>query len=194
MTRQIRRIVLTGGPGAGKTAVQQVAQHAFPDRLVTVPESATILFSGGFPRLAGTPARCASQRAIFHVQRELERLHESIANGCALLCDRGTVDGAAYWAGRGDFFEQVGTTREDEIARYHTVIQLAVPSEREGYDTRNPTRIETAREAQSIGERIRLAWEGHPRVFRIHAAQSFWAKVQEAVTRIGEVLDEPDAA
>ena len=185
----VRRIVLTGGPGAGKTAVQQVAVHAFPDRIVNVPESATILFSGGFPRLGDLRARCAAQRAIFHVQRELEELHEAVANGCALLCDRGTVDGLAYWMGEGSFFDQVGTSREDELARYHSVIQLAVPTDAEGYDRRNPNRIETQHEAAEIGQRIREAWSGHPRFQTVSAAQSFWAKVQKAVDLVGQALD-----
>lgn len=185
----MRRIVLTGGPGAGKTAVQQVAVHAFPGRLVNVPEAATILFSGGFPRLHDGRSRAAAQRAIYYVQRELEALHEGVANGGALLCDRGTVDGLAYWQDEQDFFEAVGTTRDVELARYHTVIQLGVPSDAEGYDHRNPTRIETSSEAQQIGARIGKAWEGHPHFISIPSTPSFWGKVQEAVEQIGRALD-----
>ena len=40
-----------------------------------------------------------------------------------LLCDRGTADGGAYWPdGSTDFFESVGTTQADELARYDAVI------------------------------------------------------------------------
>lgn len=187
----MKRIVLTGGPGAGKTAVQQVAVQAFPGRLVIVPEAATILFGGGFPRLDHIEPRKASQRAIFHVQRELERLHEALANGCALLCDRGTVDGAAYWPSD-DYdalFADVGSSLEAEIARYHAVILLDVPTKAQGYDHRNPTRIESAEEAAEIGDRIARFWGSHPRLHRVGAAPSFWAKIQTSVDLIGQALE-----
>ena len=58
-----RIIVLTGGPSAGKTAVQQVASEQFGDRLVLVPEAATLLFSGGFPLPVSDETRRAAQRA-----------------------------------------------------------------------------------------------------------------------------------
>jgi predicted ATPase len=189
--QSVKRIVLTGGPGAGKTAIQQVAVQAFPGRLVVVPEAATILFGGGFPRLSDVLSRRTSQRAIYHVQRELERLHEGIANGCALLCDRGTVDGAAYWPGAdGDeFFAEVGSSWADELARYHAVIILDVPTSAQGYDRRNPTRIESPEEAAVIGERICNAWREHPRCERVGAAPSFWAKIQRSVDLIGQALE-----
>ncbi len=185
----MKRIVLTGGPGAGKTAVQHVAVQAFPGKLVTVPESATILFTGGFPRLEDAAARQAAQRAIFYVQRELEALHAAACNGAALLCDRGTIDGSAYWRGDG-FFESVGTTRAEQLARYHAVIFLAVPSDAEGYDHRNPTRIENASEAATIGKRIHEAWDGHPRFLEVPSVPRFWDKVQRAVDLIGKALEE----
>src|SRR5690606_16437944 len=133
-----------------------------------------------------------SQRAIYHVQRELERLHEGIANGCALLCDRGTVDGAAYWPEPdGDaFFAEVESSRQAELARYHAVIILDVPTAAQGYDRRNPTRIETSDEAAAIGERICEAWRDHPRFERVGAAPSFWSKIQRSVDLIGRALEE----
>ncbi len=45
-----RRIVLTGGPGAGKTAVLEIIRHHFCPHVHILPESAGIVFGGGFPR------------------------------------------------------------------------------------------------------------------------------------------------
>ena len=45
-----RRIVLTGGPGGGKTTAADLMRREVGDRIVIVPEAATMLFSGGFPR------------------------------------------------------------------------------------------------------------------------------------------------
>ena len=91
-----RRIVLTGGPGVGKTAVLELIRHSFCDHVKVLPEAASIVFGGGFPRGTGDGARRAAQRAIIFVQCELEA---PVAgdNPAIVLCDRGTVDGSAYW-------------------------------------------------------------------------------------------------
>jgi len=44
------RIVLTGGPGGGKTTAADLFRRELGERVVLVPESATLLFMGGFPR------------------------------------------------------------------------------------------------------------------------------------------------
>ena len=100
-----RRIVLTGGPGAGKTAVLEVIRKAMCRHVHVLPESAGILFGGGFPRGRAPELRRAAQRAIFHVQRNLEDMQAALFPDHILLCDRGTLDGAAYWPDDdGDFF------------------------------------------------------------------------------------------
>ena len=64
-------IVLTGGPGAGKTAVLEMLRRVVCPHVAILPESAGILFSGGFWRGTSIDAHKSAQRAIFHVQREL---------------------------------------------------------------------------------------------------------------------------
>jgi len=68
------RIVLTGGPGGGKTTAADLFRREIGDRVVIVPEAATLLFSGGFPRTLDIRARKAAQQAIFHVQTQLENV------------------------------------------------------------------------------------------------------------------------
>ena len=68
------RIVLTGGPGGGKTTAADLFRREIGEKVVVVPESATLLFSGGFPRSTQPAAASAAQQAIFHVQRHLEDL------------------------------------------------------------------------------------------------------------------------
>ena len=63
------RIVLTGGRGGGKTTAADLFRREIGERVVIVPEAATLLFSGGFPRASTPPAIHAVQRAIYHVQR-----------------------------------------------------------------------------------------------------------------------------
>ena len=45
------RIVLTGGPGGGKTTAADLYRREIGEKVVVVPEAAMILFSGGFPRM-----------------------------------------------------------------------------------------------------------------------------------------------
>ncbi len=84
------RIVLTGGPGGGKTTAADLMRREVGERIVIVPEAATMLFSGGFPRQAETHARRSLQTAIYHVQRNLEDVHSALYSDRILLCDRGT--------------------------------------------------------------------------------------------------------
>lgn len=176
-----RRIVLTGGPGAGKTAVLELVRHFFCRHVDVLPEAASILFGGGFRRGRAAPSRQAAQRAIFHVQRELEVVADAEANPAIVLCDRGTVDGAAYWPGPGDFWAALSTTRQAELRRYDAVIHLRTPPVRQGYNHQNPVRIETAAEAAAIDERIVKAWAGHPRVFLVESTPDFLAKGRRAL-------------
>jgi predicted ATPase len=177
---QRRRIVLTGGPGAGKTAVLELVRQSFCHHVAVLPESASILFGGGFPRGAQPSDRRAAQRAIFHVQRELERAADERDGAAIVLCDRGTVDGAAYWPGPGQLWDELETTQAAQLARYDAVLHLRVPPVI-GYNHRNPVRIETAAEAAAIDERIARAWDGHPRRFFVESARDFVEKAHAAI-------------
>src|ERR1051326_3420967 len=88
--------VLTGGPGAGKTAVLEMARRVFCTHVTVLPAAASLLFNGGFPRHPSDIGRRSVQRGIFHVQREIERLAIEEGNAAVALCDRGTADGLAY--------------------------------------------------------------------------------------------------
>lgn len=176
-----RLVVVTGGPGAGKTAVLELVRRSFCKHLVVLPEAASVLFSGGFPRLDSAMARKSCQRAIFHVQSELERLGTGEPRGGLVLCDRGTLDGLAYWPGDEDsFFTEVGSTKERELAKYAAVIQLRTP-EPKSYNQDNPFRIETAEEAARIDAAIARAWHGHPRRYVVQSSDGFMEKATRAL-------------
>lgn len=178
----VHRVVLTGGPGAGKTALLELVRQSFCPHVHVLAESAGVVFGGGFPREDDLVSRAAAQRAIFHVQRELEVVGDT-RNPAIVLCDRGTVDGAAYWPGDlEEFWTSLGTTREQELARYDAVIHLRTPEEAQGYDrSSNPLRTETAAEASAIDARILDAWDGHPRRFVIRAEWHFLHKAAHAL-------------
>lgn len=175
-----RRVVLTGGPGAGKTAVLELIRQSFCAHVKVLPEAAGIVFGGGFPRGESIGLRQAAQRAIFYVQRELESAAES-DEPAITLCDRGTIDGAAYWVGQDDLWASVGTTLEEQLARYDAVIHLRTPEAGDGYNHQNPLRVESAAEAAAIDARILQIWEKHPRRFIVEPSRDFIAKASRAI-------------
>lgn len=175
-----RRVVMTGGPGAGKTAVLELIRQSFCAHVIVLPEAAGVVFGGGFPRGERIGLRQAAQRAIFYVQRELELAAEN-DQPAITLCDRGTVDGAAYWHGTEDLWDSVGTTLEEQLGRYDAVIHLKTPAVDDGYNHRNPLRIETAEEAAVIDARILRMWEKHPRRYIVESSREFISKAARAI-------------
>jgi predicted ATPase len=175
--------VITGGPGAGKTAVLELARQVLCPHVAILPEAASIVFGGGFPRESSEAGARAAQRAIFHVQRELETVAD-IASPAIVLCDRGTVDGTVYWRGVSDLFTDVGTAMEAELARYDLVIHMRSPGRTRGYNHLNPLRIETAEAAREIDSRILDAWGSHPRRIVIDAHRKFIDKAAHVLDAI----------
>ena len=184
-----RRVVLTGGPGAGKTAVLELIRLFFCEHVRTLPESAGIIFGGHFPRDGRQEIRQAAQRAIYHVQRELEST-EDVDNSAVVLCDRGTVDGAAYWIGAGDLWSAVGTTREAELARYDTVIHMRTPTQPDAYRRENPLRVESLEEAGVIDGRLAEAWSGHPHYLQVPSSPDFLTKAAHALRLLRDEVPE----
>ena len=187
---ETRRIVLTGGPGAGKTAVLEMVRNSLCRHVRVLPEAASIVFGGGFPREDDLACRRAGQRAIYFVQRELEVTGEAHAPA-VLLCDRGTLDGLAYWPGPlEEFWGSTHTTLAAELARYDLVVHLRTPRASQGYNHQNPLRTESASAAAQIDDRIRDVWEQHPRRVVVEASGDF---LDKATTALGVLRAElPD--
>lgn len=176
-----RRVVMTGGPGAGKTAVLELVRRSFCTHVKVLPEAAGILFGGGFPRENDPACTRAAQRAIFHVQRELEATAEG-HHPAIVLCDRGTLDGLAYWPGSADeFCSSLGTTIAKEFARYDAIIHLRTPAPEQGYNRQNPLRVESPTTAADIDARILQTWALHPRRFIVESSLSFLDKAARAL-------------
>ncbi len=187
-THEARRVVLTGGPGAGKSAVLELARLFFCEHVRRLPESAGIVFGGHFPRNDRPDMRQAAQRAIYHVQVELEST-TVVENPAMVICDRGTLDGSAYWMGGGTLWDAVGTTRDVELERYYGVIHLRTPTAF-AYNHDNPLRIESHDEARAIDALIGEAWAGHPRYFEVPASDDFLGKAAHALRHLRELMPE----
>lgn len=182
--------MVTGGPGGGKTTAADLFRREIGERVVLVPEAATLLFSGGFPRVEEPNAQRAAQRAIYHVQKNLEEVQRARYPDRILLCDRGTVDGAAYWPGGPvGFYEAVGTTEADELARYDAVIffeSAAVGGLT--FEGGNPIRIESNQEALELDRRLRQIWSKHRRLVVVPHNASFFKKITFGLAALESIV------
>ncbi len=186
------RIALTGGPGGGKTTAADLFRREVGEKVVVVPETATMLFTGGFPRVGEPSARAATQQAIFHAQVAIEDVQGARYPGRVLLCDRGTVDGAAFWpeAAAQGFFETLGTSLERELARYDAVIFFESAAVGDfSIEGGNPARTETNEEARRLDMRLRELWSHHPDFHFIPHSASFFAKLQKGLVCLQAIVD-----
>lgn len=197
--KRIRKIVLTGGPCAGKSTILQALREEFGDRVVLVPEAATILLAGGFP----VPGRdlewsgewqAAFQPAVLALQSALERSHALLAGERegVLVCDRGILDGAAYTDGGLETFCVLYGLDEDEAhARYETVIHLEslATSHPERYGTEgNVSRYESLPRAQELEHAIRAVWRNHPRRIAIGGERGMEGKIADVIAVVRDAL------
>ena len=180
-----RLIVITGGPGAGKTAVLEMAKKVLCQHVAILPEAASIVFGGGFWRLSSPSARLAAQKAIYHVQVEMENLVIGERKWHIGLCDRGTIDSLAYWpSDESSFWQMTGAQVKQEYEKYFAVIHLRSPTDLQGYNHKNPLRIETAIQANEIDEKIAKVWAEHPNYEVIGSNENFLTKAQLALQLI----------
>lgn len=96
-----------------------------------LPEAASVVFGGGFAPIATGLGRTAAQRSIYRVQLEFERVAIEDGRVAVALCDRGTIDGMAYWPGASaDCLSELGTRHERELERYAAVVATLQSDER----------------------------------------------------------------
>jgi hypothetical protein len=110
------------------------------------------------------------------------------------LCDRATVDGAAYWPdGHDAFFRAMGTTRSSELARYDAIVFMHTAARMPaGYERDMDVRTEGAEEAIELDERMRELYADHPTFIEIESSASFLDKLTRVRNAIDSLLH-PDA-
>lgn len=186
------RIVLTGGPGAGKTVITTSIATGDPTRFLRVPESATHVYDAlrtRWDRL-DVPGRRDVQRRIYHHQIAQENHLAAESRGRLLLLDRGTIDGAAYWPeGPDDYWRDLNTTLAEQLQRYDAVIWMQTGAALGHYDgeTSNPVRFETDAAAIESGLLLGKLWGGHPRLRHVGAYPTLAEKIQTVKSLLEEL-------
>ena len=205
----IKKIVLTGGPCAGKTtALVRVIDH-FNSRgfkVFCVPEVPTIYSLAGWNYL--TPNRqlyFEGERAILETQLALEDHFMRLASVCnkpvLIVCDRGAMDISAYIASEEweSICGEAGTNSNVLRERYDAVLHLvsAADGAEQYYTTAtNSTRYEKADEeglriARELDKKVIKAWTGHPHLRVINNHDDFDCKMQRVLREISNVLGLP---
>lgn len=202
--RQISRIVITGGPCAGKTTALSWIQNAFSEKgcqVVFVPETATELISGG-----AAPWLCAEgkhfQTGLIRLQLAKEEAFAYIAGKMSarkilLVMDRGALDNKAYMSPL-DFQYVMQTLGTNEVAlrdHYDAVFHLvtAAKGAEEFYTlANNQARTETPEQAAALDDKLIAAWTGHPHLRIIDNSTDFNKKMLRLLAEISSFLGEPE--
>lgn len=201
---EITKIVITGGPCAGKTTGMSWVQNAFTQMGYTVlfvPETATELIGGGIsPKTCGT--NFDFQRNLIRLQLAKEAVFEEAAKTMKaekilVVCDRGILDNKAYMseAEFNSVLNELGAGEVDLRDNYSAVFHLvtAAKGAEEFYTTaNNAARTESVAEAAAIDDRLISAWTGHPHFRVIDNATDFEGKLKHLVAEIASFLGEPE--
>jgi hypothetical protein len=214
--KRVPRVVLTGGPCAGKTtALVQIKERLtnLGLHVVTVPENATQVFenSGGYhadwATQSGRQGHVSLQRTLLRFQMDSERHYTALAElhartrgtPAVLLCDRGTLDGKAFcedteWD---TILLEEGLTEQELITRYDIVCHLVTAADGAahfyefGEGSRNPSRFHNAQQALESDRKGLRAWGRHPDLRVVDNSTGFELKVQRVLRAICAKLDLP---
>ena len=183
-------IVVTGGPGGGKTTALDLFQRELKSDVKIVPEAATLLFGHGLDRQDSGDRAKLLQRSIYRMQVGLEEIFRGFYSDRLLICDRGTLDGLAYWPdGEAGYFAAIESSFEREAARYQAVIFFqSAAIHGEDVKSNNPYRSEDSQTARALDDRLHRVWARHPNFYYIPTETSFMRKINRGLEAISSVL------
>ena len=206
MAKKITKIVLTGGPAAGKTTLISRILHEFKQedgwRVITIPETATELISGfGIRPFGGCMSMLAFQDFVIADQIHKEKLALDAAqvvpeDNILIIYDRALLDDKAYISDE-EFAEVLakfdGRTEEGVLAGYDAVLHLVTCAKGAefAYNLGNDARTESLESAREMDDRTLRAWRGHPNLRIIDNSVNFEDKMNRALREIYRVLGEP---
>jgi len=203
--KQITKIVITGGPCAGKTTAMSWIQNAFTGLgyyVVFIPETATELITAGIAPWI-LESNLDYQTCQMKLQLEKEKIYcdgaQKVFNYDKILvvCDRGAIDNKAYMTDL-EFSQamtrlQLNETelRDEYDAVFHLV--TAAKGAEEFYTlSNNQARTETVEEAAAMDDKLISAWTGHPHLRIIDNSVGFEEKMKKLISEISSFLGEPE--
>jgi thymidylate kinase len=206
MNNKIIRIVLTGGPCAGKTSALELIVDHFTNKgykVFTIPEMPTLFTQSGMNYLTkNKDFFYEGEKATLEMQLAFEDRFTLMAKTldvpCLIICDRGTMDISAYMTAEmwSHLMELAGTSSEELRRRYDAVLHMTTTAcgSEEFYTTStNAQRYEQANEegmriARELDRKVYEAWAGHPYLKVIDNQEYFAQKAQKVVEEIETLL------
>lgn len=188
--QRIYKIVLTGGPCAGKTTVLPFLVSLLKSKgwkVFTIPETATLLSNNGISLVSPTlEERLATQSSILALQMTLEeamvQAAKSSGKDSVIICDRGIMDAKAYtphdvWPTylSDHNWSEMGLREGRYDAVFHMV--SAAVGAKEFYNNDNPARFENVEMAGPADRRTQESWVGHPHLRIIDNSTNFPTKI-----------------
>lgn len=203
----LKKIVLTGGPCAGKTTALDTIVENFTRtgfKVFTVPEVPTMFTKGGMDYLTQNKEFFyEGEKATLEIQLALEERFMKMARTqtvpTLVVCDRGTLDISAYMTA--DMWKEitglVGVKDEDMLNSYDLVLHLQTAADGlEGcYTTdNNAQRLEEANEegfsiARQLDQKVRDAWQNHKNRHIINNNINFGIKLAEVISCIEKEIN-----
>ena len=196
--KNITRIVLTGGPAAGKTTLISRILKEFKTedgwRVITIPETATDLISGfGIKPFGNCVTMEQFQYYVIADQLHKEQLalkgaQEVPEENILIIYDRAVLDDKAYISDEqfSRTLEHFGKTEQQLIAGYDAVLHMVTCAKGAefAYNFGNAARYESVEEAREMDDRTLRAWSAHPNVHIIDNSTDFEDKISRALTVI----------
>lgn len=199
----IKKIVLTGGPGSGKTTVIESIKKNFGGKykVIVIDETASYLINMGLRPFGENPINMVDfQELVLKTQFAKE---EIINRGVELLpdedvlliYDRGLLDNCAYI--NEEEFEEVLKRLDDKhtisefLERYDLIINLVSRSDFYTLDN-NPARSEAVEEALELGNKTLNAWIGHKNLKIVLPKDDIDEKIKEVLNHINNLLYEKE--
>lgn len=192
---KVHKVVLTGGPCAGKTTGQLRLSKFFENygwRVYRVPEVATVLLDGGIKFSDLSPSDSITfQENLLLTMMQIENTYFKLAQtanqDCMIICDRGAMDASAYLP-QAAWEEMCAKHRWSVVkfldGRYDQVVHLlsAAIGAEEFYTVEDHrTRSEGIAKARELDELCATAWIGHSHLDVIDNSTSFECKMRKLV-------------
>ncbi|MBR6944733.1 MAG: AAA family ATPase [Prevotella sp.] len=201
----ITKIVLTGGPCAGKTtALVRIIEHftGLGYQVFTLPETPTMFTQAGINFLTkNRQLHYEAEKALLRIQLQLEDRFAEMATKCdkpvLIVCDRGTMDISCYLseeAWEAIMIETGVNTIGLRDSRYDAVLHLVTAANvAEQFYTvsNNSARTETVQQARWLDKAVIEAWTGHPHLRIINNTVDFEEKIRRVIAEISRIIGAP---
>lgn len=198
METKIPKVVLTGGPCAGKTETLKYIQDRYPNTVTAVPEAARLVLESGFPLPNedfpwSQNWQYALQDVILPMQLSIESVYENIARATgkkALVCDRGILDFAAYFdGGLQELGSRYNLDTDEVLERYAAIIHLESVAVEYPELYQGDGRLEDAEGARAKELLTREVWEAHPNRFIVRGSDEFTKKAKKVSKILENILN-----